>query len=227
MQTSINRRTALALASGAAASAAIPAAAGGPPESGLPALIEAHRAAYEVFDRTIEPREKAEDRWSEQARGYTIMVPVPGGALEIQAHSTWYRVREELHAEVQRHFADLERRIPSYASDRIRAELLAEIKQAKRAAYRFAVNALRGIGEAQERAGLVSAVNAYDEAATVTDTASLAVLAYPCKTIAECRLKAEYIEHGKGIKSDLLYDDRVFIEAFLQSFLPEPVIAEG
>jgi hypothetical protein len=66
--------------------------------------------------------------------------------------------------------------------------------------------------------GLAAANRATDEASAVEDEALLALCSYPCETITEARIKAEYLVAMPEF-SDEFPDDN--IAALLLSFLPQ------
>lgn len=91
---------------------------------------------------------------------------------------------------------------------------------AKEAENRVLLDGMLADEEARKEAfGLGEAERDWDRAEQAEHEAAIAVCAYPCRTLEEARLKAEYLAKSPGLSDGLQDEQR---EALLQSF-SEPV----
>jgi hypothetical protein len=215
----INRRKLLGGSAAVIATATSPAAAADGSE--LARLIQAHKDAYAAFNAALETQEMAEAKYEQFAKSRMVQIG-HGRFREVQpSYSTpWWELRDDLRKEVHEGFEQLRARVPAALSEPVRSSVIADLNRSQRAVYRSLVSSLREIAADQERAGLLAAWEAVEEWSNKELETSMAVLAYPCRTMDECRLKAEYAVNGRGMLDNLKHGaDGAFVDALLASFL--------
>lgn len=209
-QSKLTRR---AMMAGAAATVPVGMASGASAQSSdLLLLIEEHKAAWDALGDAIDQKEEREEafRAAYRTTGYMV-APSIDGPMECFCD-------QEVGREYLRNVYDKERarlawldRIENGLADRAIAAL--DRKQAED--FRKFEERAAEVDARKEEFGLAAAERNLDAAHEAERNAACAVLAHPCATMEEGRIKAEYIRTASSF-TDSAFDDRQ-IEALLQS----------
>lgn len=204
-----NRRAVLTgLAAAAVVGAAVPAEAA---SSDLPRLIEDHRAAYRAFIEAIDLEQEVEAAY-EAAHGDTIIVPsLLGGGYGMSNGYDDCKKHIAAGDENQRERLKQLSRVAPELAEQVRA-----VMDAKEAENMVLVDRVFAEEEARQEAfGLAAAKRNYHATSDAERDAAIAICAYPCRTLEEARLKAEYLATAPGLNDELQPEH---VEALLQSF---------
>ncbi|WGJ13772.1 hypothetical protein QEV83_13915 [Methylocapsa sp. D3K7] len=196
----------------------VPAFAGVASAPPLLGLIDAHRAAYNAFDRAISRESELEEAYKEafppEEMPFIQNLISDGCGCGMQ-HGL-ERSKEIIAGSYQHQrnaLTPLSRIAPELAEQGRAALDAKEIENMELVDRLFADEEAR-----KETFGLAAASRVRDAVSNAEDEALTALCAYPCETIAEARIKAEYLVSMPTF-SDGLPDHQV--EALLLSFLPQ------
>jgi hypothetical protein len=184
------------------------------PASPLRGLIEAHRAAFDAFDRAV-------SRQSEMDVAYdwafppeeSPFVPSCGGCSMRHGLELSKKIIAESYQHQCNALTPLFRIAPELA-EQARAAL-----DAKEAENMELIDRLFADEDARKEAfGLAAASRAFESTNNAEEEALTALCAYPCETMAEARIKAEYLASTVAFSDGL---EAEHTEALILSFLPQ------
>jgi hypothetical protein len=193
--------------------ASMPAVAGVAGASPLRGLIDAHCVAFDTFNRAIDREQELEEAYKEAFPPEQMpFVPILlGGSHDMRYGVDDCREFITIIYERQRERLFPLSRIAPELAEQARSALDAkEAENMELVARLFADEEAR-----KETFGLAAASRVRDAASDAEDELLTALCAYPCETMAEARIKAEYLVST----SDELQSHHV--DALLQSFLPQ------
>ncbi len=185
-------------------------------------MIAAKDAAYARFDVAID-RDWGTEKAYFAEHPKELLVPLSiGGAqsLYVTAHDLEECVAD-CQAEISKRYDEAKRKMSglSAAAPEIAEQALTALHKAEKADLRKAKKMGREERSRRAAFGYEQALIEVDEASQGDIDALTAVCAYRCKTLEECRIKAEYLLTVTGGRfSELLAHDS---EALLQSFVPD------
>lgn len=221
MTITLNRRNALA---GTAAMLAVPvvdASAAADVSPRLLELIEAHTAADQAHEAALDKQEDMETFYPKHAKTRMLLVS-EGSWREIEPHysSPWWRIRDDMRDEIAKTYDRFRSSVPKALSDTVRAEAITDLNRQQRAAYRRLVKVLDEIVEEQERLGFLAVEQEVRDTMDAEIEAMRVVLSYPCRNMAECRAKAEYITSRTSYLENVEMSEGM-VECLILSFLPQ------
>jgi hypothetical protein len=179
--------------------------------SDLTRLIKEHRVAYRAFCKAITREEKMNGAYKKAHTDKTTVLCLLGGGYSL---SSGYEFCQENIASAYRNQRDRLPQLTRVAPDL--AEQFRSVMDAKEAENMDVLDRTFAEEEARKEAfGLARAERELEATGEAELEAAIAVCAYPCATLEQVRLKAEYLAKAPGL-SDGLQEEQV--EALLQSF---------
>ena len=183
-------------------------------------LIGAHTAAYQAHEAALDKREDMETFYPKHAKPRMLLIN-KGRWMEVNPRfcEPWWSVRDNLHEDISVTYDRFRSSVPQELSDTVRTEAITDLNRQQRAAYRRLVKLLDEIAEEQERLGFLAVENEVRGTMSTEIEAMRELLSYPCRNMAECRVRAEHITSRSGYLDSAKMGEGMF-DAFLDSFLP-------
>ena len=198
--------------------AGVPAIAGVAGASPLHALIEAHRAAFDAFDRAISRENEIEAAYKEafppeESPFVPSLISDAGGCGMQHGLELSKKIIAESYQHQYNDLTPLSRIAPELA-EQARAALAA-----KEAENMELIDRLFADEEAsKENFGLAAASRDWSAAGDAEDEALTAIWGYPCETTEDARTKVEYLYLMPDFVDEV---QPHHIKALLQSLLPQ------
>jgi hypothetical protein len=202
MNTTITRRAALG---GIATAFAAPASVAASEHSALPKLIEAHRLADRLFNDEIDAFSKYEGTRKKREISVTLS---SGGSICCKADDqlkwTMYDLLDKIDAHYER--CDQTETLADFAPD-LASEYEVAIRKAKAADIRALRKAIKDEQARRASEPYFIALAKMDRASAADMAAMREILAFQCRTMAEIKLKAEYLVATKAHRGVLVSSD--------------------